>query len=86
MDSNGFKRKLSAILSADVVGSSSLMLADEEATVHTLNTYKGMISNMVEQTHGRVVDSTCDNLLTEFASVVDAVSCAVQIQEDLKVK
>jgi len=84
MDSEGFKRKLSAILSADVVGYSRLMRDDEEATVRTLNTYKEMISTLVEQNHGRVVDSTGDNLLAEFVSVVDAVRCSVQIQDDLK--
>ena len=84
MDSEGFKRKLSAILSTDVVGYSRLMRDDEEATVRTLNTYKEMISTLVEQNHGRVVDSTGDNLLAEFVSVVDAVRCSVQIQDDLK--
>jgi len=86
MASNGFKRKLSAILSADVVGYSRLMRDDEEATVRTLNVYKEMTFELIERNKGRLVDSTGDNLLAEFASVVDAVRCAVQIQEDLKAK
>jgi len=86
MSTEGFKRKLSAILSADVAGYSRLMRDDEEATVHTLNVYKKMILILIERNQGRLVDSTGDNLLAEFASVVDAVRCAVQIQEDLKAK
>jgi len=84
MESKGFKRKLTAILSADVVGYSRLMRDDEEATVLTLNKYKEMIVNLIDRNQGRLVDSTGDNLLAEFVSVVDAVRCAVQIQEDLK--
>jgi adenylate cyclase len=81
-----FKRKLTAILSADVAGYSRLMRDDEEDTVHTLYEYKEMIFILIERNQGRLVDSTGDNLLAEFSSVVDAVRCAVQIQEDLKEK
>ena len=86
MAQEGFKRKLTAILSADVEGYSRLMGEDEEATIRTLNTYKDMMSIVIERNQGRLVDSTGDNLLAEFSSVVDAVRCAVQIQEDLKEK
>ena len=86
MAEEGFKRKLSAILSADVAGYSRLMRDDEEATVRTLNTYKELIFILIERNQGRLVDTTGDNFLAEFASVVDAVRCAVQIQEDLKEK
>ena len=86
MTQEGFKRKLTAILSADVEGYSRLMSEDEDATVRTLNTYKDMISILIERNHGRFVDSIGDNLLAEFSSVVDAVRCAVHIQEDLKEK
>ena len=86
MAEGSFKRKLSAILSADVAGYSRLMRDDEEATVHTLYEYKEMIFILIERNQGRLVDSTGDNLLAEFPSVVDAVRCAVQIQEDLKEK
>ncbi|MCJ7684154.1 MAG: adenylate/guanylate cyclase domain-containing protein, partial [Desulfobacteraceae bacterium] len=86
MANEGFKRKLTAILSADVEGYSRLMGEDEEATVRTLNTYKDMMSILIERNQGRLVDSIGDNLLAEFSSVVDAVRCAVQIQEDLKEK
>jgi adenylate cyclase len=86
MTTEGFKRKLTAILSADIKGYSALMRDDEEATVRTLNTYKEMMFILIERNQGRLVDSTGDNLLAEFSSVVDAVRCAVQIQEDLKEK
>jgi len=74
MTTQGFKRKLTAILSADVKGYSRLMGEDEVATVRTLTAYREMM------------DSPGDNLLAEFASVVDAVRCAVEIQEELKAR
>jgi class 3 adenylate cyclase len=77
------ERKLTAILSADVKGYSRLMGEDEEATIRTLTTYREAMTTLIQQ-HGRVVDSPGDNLLAEFASVVDAVRCAVEIQQDLK--
>ncbi len=80
------KRKLTAILSADVKGYSRLMGEDEVGTIHTLNAYKEAMTNLIQQHHGRVVDATGDNLLAEFASVVDAVECAVDIQKELKIR
>ncbi len=80
------RRKLTAILSADVKGYSRLMGEDEEWTVRTLKTYKEVIRNLVGQHRARVVDSPGDNVLAEFASVVDAVECAVDIQENLKTR
>ena len=80
------KRKLTAILSADVKGYSRLMGEDEEWTVRTLDTFKGVMNNIIPQHRGRVVDSTGDNLLAEFASVVDAVQAAVEIQQVLRAK
>jgi adenylate cyclase len=83
MADEGFKRKLAAILSADVEGYSRLMGDDEEATVRTLTTYRSAINDLVQQYRGRIVDSPGDNILAEFTSVVDAVNCAVEIQRDL---
>jgi len=83
MADEGFKRKLAAILSADVEGYSRLMDDDEEATVRTLKTYRAAINDLVQQYRGRVVDAPGDNLLAEFTSVVDAVNCAVEIQREL---
>ena len=83
MAEEGFKRKLAAILSADVEGYSRLMDDDEEATVRTLTSYRTVISDLVQQFRGRIIDTPGDNILADFTSVVDAVNCAVEIQRDL---
>jgi adenylate cyclase len=80
------ERKLAAIFSTDVAGYSRLMGDDEEVTIRTLTTYRAVLSSLIQQYRGRVVDSPGDNLLAEFASVVDAVRCAVEIQHELKTK
>src|SRR6476620_8103890 len=82
----GMERKLAAIVSTDVAGYSRLMGDDEEATIRTLTAYRAVISSLIQHHRGRVVDSPGDNLLAEFASVVDAVRCAVEMQHELKVK
>lgn len=86
MTTQSFKRKLTAILSADVKGYSRLMGEDEDATVQTLKAYRELIGNLIHKYHGRVVDSPGDNILSEFASVVDALRSAVAIQKELKAK
>ena len=83
MTQDGFKRKLVAILSADVEGYSRLMGEDEEQTIRTLTSYRTAISDIVQQYRGRVVDTPGDNILAEFSSVVDAVKSAVKIQSEL---
>ncbi len=83
MTQDGFKRKLAAILSADVEGYSRLMDQNEEQTIRTLTSYRTAISDYVQQYRGRVVDSPGDNILAEFSSVVDAVKSAVKIQKEL---
>jgi adenylate cyclase len=80
------KRKLTAVFSADVEGYSRLMGEDELATVRTLEAYREMIAEVIRNYSGRVVDSPGDNILAEFASVVDAAECAVEIQKELKAK
>jgi adenylate cyclase len=80
------RRKLIAILSADVEGYSRLMADDEAATVHTLTAYREVMTRLIQEHRGRVVDCPGDNLLAEFVSVVDAVRCAVEIQEDLRTR
>ena len=86
MTHEGFKRKLAAILSADVVGYSRLMRADEDSTIRTLSRYRSAISNLIQKFRGHVVDATGDNLLAEFTSVVDAVNSAVEIQDEITLK
>lgn len=83
MNAEGVKRKLTAIISADVEGYSRLISQDEVGTIRTLTAYREAMATLIKQYKGRVVDSIGDNLLAEFASVVDAVNCAVEIQRDL---
>ena len=84
MADESFKRKLAAILSADAIGYSRLMRDDEEATVRDIAAHRVLISEIIQQHHGRVVDSPGDNILAEFASVVDAVKGAIKIQDEIK--
>jgi adenylate cyclase len=78
------ERKLAAILCADVHGYSRLMGSDEEATLSTLNSHRSIIDSLIVQHRGRFVGSAGDSVLAEFASVVEAVQCAVEIQAALK--
>jgi adenylate cyclase len=78
------KRKLSAVLSADVKGYSRLMGQDEAGTVNRLKEYRTLMTEVIQQYRGRVVDSPGDNILAEFASIVDATESAVKIQQELK--
>jgi adenylate cyclase len=86
MATEDFKRKLTAILSADVKGYSRLMGEDEEATVRTITAHRKVIASVIQKYRGRVVDSPGDNILAEFVSVVDAVQSAVEIQEVIRAK
>ena len=83
MVQKGFKRKLTAILSADVVGYSRLMGDDEESTIRTLTDYRSAMTSLIQEHRGRVVDAPGDNLLAEFSSAVHAVTGAVEIQREL---
>jgi len=78
------ERKLTAILCADVFGYSRLMGDDEEATLRTLSSHRKLIDTLIEKHRGRFVNSAGDSVLAEFASVVNAVQCAVEIQSTLK--
>jgi adenylate cyclase len=78
------ERKLTAILCADVHGYSRLMREDEEATIRNLSAHRKIIDELIEQHHGRFVNSAGDSVLAEFASAVNAVECAVEIQTALK--
>jgi adenylate cyclase len=78
------ERKLAAILCADVYGYSRLMGEDEESTLRTLTSHRKLIDFQIDQHRGRFVNSAGDSVLAEFASVVEAVNCAVEIQTGLK--
>jgi len=83
MEPTRVERKIAAILSADVKGYSRLMGEDEVATIRTLTAYRELMASLIQQHRGRVVDTPGDNLLAEFGSVVDAVTCAVEVQREL---
>ncbi|MGA8753396.1 adenylate/guanylate cyclase domain-containing protein, partial [Candidatus Deferrimicrobium sp.] len=77
------KRKLAAILSANAEGTSRLKGEEEAATLQTLKGYRQAMCSMIENHQGRVVDSPGSSLLGEFERVVEAVQCAIEIQEQL---
>ncbi|MFH1139480.1 MAG: adenylate/guanylate cyclase domain-containing protein, partial [Pseudomonadota bacterium] len=77
------RRKLAAVLHADVKSYSRLMGDNEEETLHTLNAYRRIISQYIEDYRGRVVDMAGDSVLAEFASAVNSVKCSIAIQLDL---
>lgn len=83
MTTQEVKRKLTAILSADVKGYSRLMGVDEEGTLCTLTAYREVMAMLIQKHQGRVVNAPGDALLAEFESVVDAVKSAVEIQREL---
>jgi adenylate cyclase len=85
-DEERVERKLAAILSADVQGYSRLMGQDEERTLRALSACREVIDAVIHQHRGRIVGTAGDSVLAEFASVVDAVRCAVEIQRQLKAK
>ena len=77
-------RRLTAILAADVAGYSRLMAADEEGTHERLQAHlRELVNPKIEDHRGRIVKNTGDGLLAEFASVVDAVRCAVEMQRGM---
>jgi adenylate cyclase len=77
------RRQLAAILSADAVGYSRRMAADEAATVAAMRSHRETLAGFVREHHGRVVNAIGDNLLAEFASAVDAAACAIAAQREL---
>src|SRR5260370_31658959 len=84
MGGAGVERRLAAILAADVAGYSRLMGADEVGTLAALKTRRREIVDPAISAHkGRIVKTTGDGLLVEFASAVDAVTCAVAGQEKM---
>src|SRR6266851_3125118 len=78
------QRRLAAILAADVAGYSRLMGADEEGTLAALKELRRELADpKIDEHRGRIVKTTGDGLLVEFASVVDAVRCAVELQQGM---
>ena len=78
------ERRLAAILAADVAGYSRLMGMDEEGTLAQLKGHRqALVDPKIEEHRGRIVKTTGDGMLVEFASVVDAVRCAVEVQRGM---
>ena len=82
MTEDKVKRRLTTILCADVHGYSRLMAADEAGTLGTLRRYRAAIAGLVERHDGRIVNTWGDAVIAEFAGVVEAVQCAVEIQQE----
>src|SRR5512135_2153218 len=78
------ERRLAAVLAADVAGYSRLMGVDEEGTLAQLKALRlSVIDPKIAEHHGRIVKTTGDGALVEFASAVDATRCAMEIQRDM---
>ena len=83
MTDDKVKRRLTTVLCADVQGYSRMMEADEAGTMAALRRYRTAISGLVERHDGRIVNTWGDAVIAEFASVVEAVQCAVEIQQEI---
>jgi len=79
--STGSNEKLAAIFAADVEGYSRLMGRDEVGTLRTLTAYRPIIDRLIASHRGRIFNTAGDSILADFASAVDAVQCAVAMQE-----
>jgi adenylate cyclase len=86
MPSEKVERKLTAILHADVKGYSRLMGEDEVGTLRMLTAHREVTDALIQQHRGRIVGTAGDSILAEFASAVEAVQCAVDIQQVLKTR
>ena len=82
-DDSSMKRRLAAILAADIAGYSALMGADEARTVRDLKGHQAIVLPMIGEFAGRIIDTAGDGILAEFASVVNAVKCALAIQSTM---
>src|ERR1700739_110455 len=83
MTDDKVKRRLTTVLCADAQGYSRLMEADEAGTLGTLRRYREAIAGLEERHDGRIVNTWGDAVIAEFASVVEAVQCAVEIQQEI---
>ena len=76
-------RRLAAIMATDVVGYSSLIQTDEAGTLAALGIIRAAIENQISQYRGRIANTAGDSVLAEFASAVEAVGCAIAVQQVL---
>ena len=80
------QRRLATILAADVFGYSRLMAEDEEYTLRTLKAYRAIIDRLINGHEGRIFHTAGDSVLAQFQSAVEAVRCAIAIQQELRVR
>jgi len=80
------QRRLATILAADVFGYSRLMAENEEDAMRTLKAHRGVIDRLIARHEGRIFNTAGDSVLAEFGSAVEAVRCAITIQEELRVR
>jgi len=80
------RRKIAAILAADIAGYSRLVAEDEEETVRRLGAYRGVFDDLIARYGGRIFNTAGDAVLAEFTSSVEAVRCAVDVQESLRTR
>src|SRR5262245_9678219 len=80
------KRKIAAILAADIAGYSRLVAEDEEETLRRLASYRAVIDDFIAKASGRIFNTAGDAVLAEFPSAVEAVRCAIDIQESLRTR
>ena len=83
MPGRPIERKLTAILAADVAGYSRLMGADEVGTLHRLTACRAIVDGLIATHRGRIFNTAGDSVVADFASAVDAVECAVAVQDAL---
>lgn len=80
------KRKIAAIFAADIAGYSRLVAEDEEETLRRLASYREVVDDFIAKANGRIFNTAGDAVLAEFPSAVDAVRCAIDIQESLRTR
>ena len=80
------KRKIAAILAADIAGYSRLIAEDEEETLRRLTSYQQVFKDIIFEAGGRIFKTAGDSVLAEFPSAVDALRCAINVQESLRIK
>src|SRR5712692_5987417 len=80
------KRKIAAIMAADIAGYSKLVAEDEEETLRRLESYRAVFQDFVARFSGRIFNTAGDAVLAEFPSAVEAVRCAIDVQESLRTR
>src|ERR1700722_12515284 len=80
------KRKIAAIMAADIAGYSKLVAEDEEETLRRLESYRAVFQDFITRASGRIFNTSGDAVLAEFPSAVEAVRCAIDVQESLRTR